>query len=89
MDWIMDPQIWIALVTLTTLEIVLGIDNIIFIAILASKLPKTQTSQSADPGTGNGDDQQNPAALISYLADAPDKTNGLNCLLVEVLRDGT
>src|SRR5688500_18567760 len=38
MDWLTDPQVWIALVTLTVLEIVLGIDNIIFISILAGKL---------------------------------------------------
>lgn len=38
MDWIADPQAWIALATLTALEIVLGIDNIIFISILAGKL---------------------------------------------------
>jgi predicted tellurium resistance membrane protein TerC len=37
-DWITNPEIWIALVTLTFLEIVLGVDNIIFISILASKL---------------------------------------------------
>lgn len=39
MDWLSDPQIWIGLVTLTALEIVLGIDNIIFISILAGRLP--------------------------------------------------
>lgn len=39
MEWITDPQVWIALATLTALEIVLGIDNIIFISILSSKLP--------------------------------------------------
>ena len=39
MDWISNPEIWTALVTLTALEIVLGIDNIIFISILAGKLP--------------------------------------------------
>ena len=39
MDWITDPQSWIALATLTALEIVLGIDNIIFISILTGKLP--------------------------------------------------
>ena len=38
MEWITDPQIWIALVTLTALEVVLGIDNVIFISILAGKL---------------------------------------------------
>jgi predicted tellurium resistance membrane protein TerC len=41
-SWIADPNIWIGLVTLTALELVLGIDNIIFIAILAGKLPKGQ-----------------------------------------------
>jgi len=39
MEWLTDPQVWMALVTLTLLEIVLGIDNIIFISIQASKLP--------------------------------------------------
>jgi len=42
MDWIADPQIWIALATLTFLEIVLGVDNIIFISILSGKLPVEQ-----------------------------------------------
>src|SRR5262245_20142753 len=39
MEWILDPQIWIGLLTLTALEIVLGIDNIVFISILSDKLP--------------------------------------------------
>jgi len=39
MDWIYSPESWTALVTLTVLEIVLGIDNIVFISILAGKLP--------------------------------------------------
>jgi predicted tellurium resistance membrane protein TerC len=39
MDWLTNPEIWIALLTLTVLEIVLGIDNVIFISILAGKLP--------------------------------------------------
>ena len=39
MNWLSDPQIWIGLLTLTALEIVLGIDNIVFISILASQLP--------------------------------------------------
>src|SRR3990172_4656065 len=39
MDWIFEPQAWIALATLTALELVLGIDNIVFISILAGKLP--------------------------------------------------
>ena len=40
LTWINDPNAWIALATLTVLEIVLGIDNIIFIAVLAEKLPE-------------------------------------------------
>ena len=50
MDWITDPQAWIALVTLTALEIVLGIDNIIFISILAGKLPEDQQSRGRQVG---------------------------------------
>ncbi|MFZ1279345.1 MAG: TerC family protein [Ignavibacteriaceae bacterium] len=42
MEWITDPQALIALLTLTILEIVLGIDNIIFISILSGKLPKSE-----------------------------------------------
>jgi len=50
MDWITDPQIWIGLVTLTALEIVLGIDNIIFISILAGKLPVEQQAKARKMG---------------------------------------
>ena len=49
-DWIGDPQAWIALVTLTALEIVLGIDNIIFISILAGKLPEDQQNKARTTG---------------------------------------
>lgn len=42
MEWLSDPAIWSALVTLTLLEIVLGIDNIVFISILTNKLPAEQ-----------------------------------------------
>ena len=38
MDWLTNPQIWIGLITLTALEIVLGIDNIVFISVLAGRL---------------------------------------------------
>lgn len=50
MDWITDPEIWIALITLTSLEIVLGIDNIIFISILAGKLPESQQAKARQIG---------------------------------------
>jgi len=39
MDWLTSPEIWASLVTLTALESVLGIDNLVFIAILAGRLP--------------------------------------------------
>ena len=50
MDWLTDPQAWIALATLTALEIVLGIDNIIFISILAGKLPVHQQEKARMTG---------------------------------------
>jgi predicted tellurium resistance membrane protein TerC len=52
MDWLVDPQIWIALLTLTALEIVLGIDNVVFISILAGKLPKHQQDKARRVGLG-------------------------------------
>jgi predicted tellurium resistance membrane protein TerC len=50
MDWLTDPQIWISLLTLTGLEIVLGIDNIIFISIIAGKLPAERQSYARKLG---------------------------------------
>ena len=52
MDWITDPQVWIALVTLTALEVVLGIDNVVFISILAGKLPNEQQEKARKLGLG-------------------------------------
>ncbi len=46
MDWMTDPQAWMALGTLTVLEVVLGIDNVIFISILAGKLPQAQQARA-------------------------------------------
>ena len=45
-NWIANPEVWISLLTLTVLEIVLGIDNLIFISILSSKLPTHQQSNA-------------------------------------------
>ena len=50
MDWLLDPQLWIGLVTLTALEIVLGIDNIIFISIISGKLPRAQQPKARRVG---------------------------------------
>ena len=46
MEWLLDPTIWVGLLTLIVLEIVLGIDNLIFIAILADKLPPHQRDKA-------------------------------------------
>ena len=50
MEWIANPEIWISLVTLTVLEVVLGIDNIVFISILAGKLPPGQQTKARQTG---------------------------------------
>jgi predicted tellurium resistance membrane protein TerC len=50
MSWIMDPQGWIAFLTLLVLEIVLGIDNVIFLSILSSKLPVAQQRKARVTG---------------------------------------
>src|SRR5262245_32317386 len=60
MEWIANPEIWIALVTLTALEVVLGIDNIIFISILSGKLPHAQQGRARRIGLG--------LAMISRIA---------------------
>ena len=52
MEWIAQPQAWVALATLTALEIVLGIDNIVFISILAGRLPKHQRNRARTLGLG-------------------------------------
>ncbi|TDD01580.1 TerC family protein [Nonomuraea deserti] len=59
LEWVADPQIWIGFFTLVALEIVLGIDNIIFISILAGKLPPEQRDRARVLGLA--------AALISRL----------------------
>jgi len=46
MEWLSDPSVWIAFATLSVLELVLGIDNIVFISILAGKLPPEQQSRA-------------------------------------------
>jgi predicted tellurium resistance membrane protein TerC len=60
MDWLSDPQVWASLLTLTALEIVLGIDNIVFIAILAGRLPAEQRRRARQVGLA--------LALITRLA---------------------
>jgi len=50
MEWLTDSSVWISLLTLTVLEIVLGVDNIIFISILAGKLPPEQQGKARTVG---------------------------------------
>jgi len=52
MELLLNPETWVALATLTTLEIVLGIDNVIFISILAGKLPAAQQARARRTGLG-------------------------------------
>jgi predicted tellurium resistance membrane protein TerC len=52
MEWIFEPQGWVAFLTLTGLELVLGIDNIVFISILVGKLPKEQQAPAYRIGLG-------------------------------------
>jgi predicted tellurium resistance membrane protein TerC len=60
MEWIANPEAWIALATLTVLEIVLGIDNIVFIAIVAGRLPEEDRGRAWKIGLG--------LAMLSRLA---------------------
>jgi predicted tellurium resistance membrane protein TerC len=59
-DWLTDPQVWASLVTLTALEIVLGIDNLLFIAIVAGRLPTERQNRARQVGLA--------LALITRLA---------------------
>ena len=60
MEWLTDPQVWASLVTLTALEIVLGIDNLVFIAIVAGRLPPERQNPARQIGLA--------LALITRLA---------------------
>jgi predicted tellurium resistance membrane protein TerC len=60
MEWISTPEAWIALATLTILEIVLGIDNVVFIAIVAGRLPEEEQGKAWKVGLG--------LAMVSRLA---------------------
>ena len=83
MEWLANPQSWIALLTLTALEIVLGIDNIIFISILSGKLPENQQDRARnlglllamyDHGSGGRATRLDPcdmAQVVALLLDAP------------------
>lgn len=73
MEWIADPSIWAGLITLVVIELVLGIDNLVFIAILAEKLPPAQRDR-ARRRPAAGDVDAPAAAGIDFLVSHPDKT---------------
>ncbi len=64
-EWITSPEAWIALATLTALEIVLGIDNIIFISILSGRLAQgaATTGPKPRPGRRDADARRPPRCL--------------------------
>ncbi len=74
MEWIADPSIWAGLVTLVVIELVLGIDNLVFIAILAEKLPPAQRDRRADHWPDAGDGHASSAAGLYLLAGHSDQT---------------
>ena len=63
------PETWFSLLTLTVLEVVLGIDNIIFISILAGKLPPAQQEKGRLVGLSFALITPDPPALLDLLAD--------------------
>ena len=77
MDWLASPEAWIALLSLTALEIVLGVDNIIFISILVGRLPPEQRGAGAHhrPRARDGDAHRAPA--FARVDDAPHRARVL------------
>lgn len=74
MEWIADPSIWAGLVTLIVIELVLGIDNLVFIAILAEKLPPKQRDPRTDYRAAAGNVNAPVTAGVNLLAGHPDST---------------
>ena len=77
MEWLIDPQMWIAFLTLTALELVLGIDNIVFISILAGKLPPEQQQRARILGLAPS--RMMRIALPSPVLDHPPHRAALLC----------
>ncbi len=79
MEWITQPEAWIALATLTALEIVLGIDNIIFLSIIVGRLPKEQQAKGRVIGLGLA--MLSRVALLLSITWVMGLTSGLFTLL--------
>ena len=67
-EWITDPEIWASLVTLMALEIVLGIDNLLFISILAGRLPAHQQPKARKVGLALALITRHPDLLFVLLS---------------------
>ena len=80
-----DPQIWASFATLTALEIVLGVDNLVFIALLAGRLAPDRRGQRPDPGSRPGAGFTPRAAVVDRLAGSPDRSGRLDCRLCAVV----
>jgi hypothetical protein len=95
MAWIANPEIWIGLAILTALEIELGIDNLIFISILAGKLPENQQRRenlTALPDTIEtirGNERISWAFIKGFIASALPITSGSGCQKMADQRVGT
>ncbi len=72
LGWATSAEGWIALGTLTVLEIVLGIDNIVFISILAGKLPQADRARAQASGPVAGDDHPHPAPAVDHVGHGSD-----------------
>ena len=86
MDLITDPQTWIALLTLSTLEIVLGVDNLVFISIAVSKLPDARRSNARRIGLAFACITRILLLLsLAHLARMDDRTAGLFHLFGQII----
>ena len=72
MEILTDPEVWLAFLTLTVLEIVLGIDNIIFISVLTGRLPEAQRAR----GRSSGSRSRWSCGLRCCVADVGDEADG-------------
>ena len=73
MEFLANPETWIALITLTALEIVLGIDNIVFISIMAGKLPPEQRDLARQGRKGIGEERGDPLQPVKVARPRVDR----------------
>ena len=74
MELLTSPEAWAALLTLTALEIVLGIDNVIFLSVIVSRIPEQQAQARAPDRPGAGAGVPHHPAQPAGLADRPDRS---------------